>query len=133
MSHWKQRKTRCRAKKKDGVRCKMSADKGEYLCEHHDYDIRGIIRKPLRMITEYAKYFPKQHHPACDRKGKNDCDCPDLPLLTLGARALKRAFTHSLHLTPIHKRYIRLLMQKRTKQIRSYYKSIDTIFIVVIF
>lgn len=125
MTNWEQNNTRCEARKKDGTRCKLRAEAGEQFCEHHQYDLRSFIRRPLATIGLFEKYFPKQHHPACDRKGENDCSCPDLPLATLMARALRRAFDTSLKQTPEWKEEQRLVMRRRTRAIRRYYEAVD--------
>jgi len=78
----------------------------------------------MQVVKDFSRYFPKEHHPACDRKGQNDCDCVDLPLATVTARALKRAFHRSIEATPRYKHMTRLIMRKRTKLIRDYYNSI---------
>ena len=125
MTEWKHNFSRCVARKRDGSSCKMDAPPGEFLCEHHAYDIRAFLRNPMEVIELYARYFPKQHHPACDRKGVNDCDCPNLPLATLTARVLKRCFETSLRQTPEWKEHQRLTMRRRTRVIRRYYQNID--------
>ena len=68
VTEWEHNNTRCEARKKDGTRCKLHAGPDEVFCEHHAYDLRSFIRRPLHVIGLYGKYFPKQHHPACDRK-----------------------------------------------------------------
>mgnify|MGYP001192140846 FL=1 len=125
MTEWEHNYTRCDATKKDGTRCKLEAKPGEVFCEHHAYDLRSFIRNPLNVISLFGKYFPKQHHPACDRKGANDCDCPALPLATLTARALRRCFDVSLRQTPEWKEQQRLVMRRRTRAIRRYYQNVD--------
>ena len=125
MTEWEHNNTRCEARKKDGTRCKLHAGPDEVFCEHHAYDLRSFIRRPLHVINLFGKYFPKQHHPACDRKGANDCDCPNLPLATLTARALKRCFNVSLRQTPEWREEQRLIMRRRTRAIRRYYQSVD--------
>ena len=125
MTNWEQNNTRCEARKKDGTHCKLGAEAGEQFCEHHRYDLRSFIRRPLETIGLFEKYFPKQHHPACDRKGENDCSCPDLPLATLMARALRRAFDTSLKQTPEWKEEQRLVMRRRTRAIRRYYEAVE--------
>ena len=49
------------------TRCKLHAGPDEVFCEHHAYDL-ALSFEPLHVIGLYGKYFPKQHHPACDRK-----------------------------------------------------------------
>jgi len=122
---WRQDDTRCIARKKDGTQCKLEVGPGEMFCEHHNYDLRAFIRNPLEVVALYGRYFPKQHHPACDRKGANDCDCPNLPLASLFARTLRRCFNTSLKQTPEWKEEQRLVMRRRTRAIRRFYQKMD--------
>ena len=50
-----------------------------------------------------TQYFPKNHHPACDRTGQNDCDCPDKPIGQILIESVNRAMKASLEDTPEYK------------------------------
>ena len=134
MVNWRTDWTQCDARKKDGTRCKIGSDPiyrpeellepGVYLCEHHRYDLDSFIKGPLEVTEMYKRYFPKNHHPACDRKGQNDCDCPDRHEGVLLGLTLKRSCETSLEMALPHKRWKRLEMRKRTRLIREHYNSI---------
>ena len=101
---WIERNTKCTAVKKDGHRCKLHAPKGDIRCEHHSFGIMSFLRNPfLAMGTYTAEYFPKNHHPACDRTGQNDCDCPDKTTGELLLETFNRALQASLEDTTEYK------------------------------
>ena len=68
--------------------------------------------------------FPKRHHPACDRKGQNDCDCHTYSNGALGMMALRESFRKSQELSPLYRRKRRLEHRLKVKRIRAYYNSI---------
>ena len=68
---------RCKGVKPDGKRCKIQVHGGHDLCEHHDTDLKAFIRNPEKCVKIMSGRYPKIHHPACDRKGVNDCECPN--------------------------------------------------------
>jgi DNA primase catalytic subunit len=135
MVDWRTDFTQCIARKKDGARCRVGADPldapedllppGEALCEHHRYHVDAFIEDPLHVASMYQRYFPKEHHPACDRKGQNDCDCPDRDAGRMMGLALKRSCQTSLEMSLPHRRWKRLEMRKRTRLIREYYNAVD--------
>ena len=51
----------------------------------------------------HAQYFPKHHHPACDRTGQNDCDCPDKTSGELFLESVNKALQASLEDTKEYK------------------------------
>ncbi len=51
----------------------------------------------------HAQYFPKHHHPACDRTGQNDCDCPDKTSGELFLESINKALQASLEDTKEYK------------------------------
>ena len=91
------------AVKKDGHRCKLTASAGDIRCEHHAFDMVSFLRNPLLATGLYTQYFPKNHHPACDRTGQNDCDCPDKTTAQLLLESFNRALQASLEDTPEYK------------------------------
>ena len=50
-----------------------------------------------------TQYFPKNHHPACDRTGQNDWNCPDKPIGQILIESVNRAMKASLEDTPEYK------------------------------
>ena len=104
---WLTKNTKCSAVKKDGHRCKLSAPAGEVRCEHHSYEVASFLRMPLIATGLYTQYFPKHHHPACDRTGQNDCACPDKTTAQLLLESINRALAASLEDTPEYKEEFR--------------------------
>ena len=93
---WINRTTRCKAVKKDGLQCTLRAEPSHIRCEHHSFGIISYLRDPLTATGLYVDYFPKHHHPACDRSGQNDCACPDKTTGELLFAAFKRSLQASL-------------------------------------
>ena len=122
---WENEFTQCLHKKKDGGRCQIDTEPGQYVCGHHSIGIDDYIEDPLKVIAKFRLYFPKNHHPACDRKGQNDCSCPERTLGELAALAWKRAAATSLQRTRLHRQMVKETMRWRTSVIRRYYNSID--------
>ena len=75
--NWREEHTQCLHRKKDGTRCQLDTAPGDYVCGHHTIGLEDIFEDPMAVVAKFRLYFPKNHHPACDRKGQNDCDCPD--------------------------------------------------------
>ena len=76
---------------KDGTRCQLDTAPGDFVCRHHTIAVNDFIEDPMAVIARFRQYFPKNHHPACDRKGQNDCDCPDRTFGELAGLAYQRA------------------------------------------
>ena len=93
---WQTRTTKCSAVKKDGTQCKLKAEAGQMRCEHHSFDVMSFLRDPFTATGLHVEFFPKNHHPACDRTGQNDCDCPDKPTKQLFLEAFNRSLQASL-------------------------------------
>ncbi len=92
-----------------------------YLCHHHNYDLKAMVEDWESCVDKFAHNFPKNHHPACDRKSQNDCDCPDF---TRGAHAmmtLKAVVGQSRLYSPLYIEYIKLTMADKVKRIGKYY------------
>lgn len=104
---WITQNTKCTAIKKDGHRCKLVAKPGDIRCEHHAYEVMSFLRNPFLATGLYTQYFPKNHHPACDRTGQNDCDCEDKTVGQLLLESFNRALQASLEDTPEFKREYR--------------------------
>lgn len=121
---WKKQDTRCYHIKKDGIQCKMEAKEGEYLCEHHRYDLRAYMKNPIETAKKFKQYWGKAHHPACDKKGSLVCDCPNISDGAILALALKRGNEKSLSTTPIKRRLDHLDMLLKLRRIKAYYNSI---------
>ena len=51
---WKNNITKCCHIKKDGDKCKLQAEKGEYLCEYHRYDLRAFMRNPIFALLSFV-------------------------------------------------------------------------------
>ena len=60
----------------------------------------SFLRNPFLATGLFTQYFPKNHHPACDRTGQNDCDCPDKSVGQLLLESFNRALEASLKDTP---------------------------------
>ena len=89
---WKEKETRCSATVSSGKRCKIMVEAGDYLCEHHAMDLPHFVQNPNHVASLMKARFPKRHHPACDRKGQNDCSCHNYSNGALTAMALREAF-----------------------------------------
>ena len=124
MTHWKDNETRCRAKTTSGKRCKLKVGAGDYLCEHHAMDLPHFVLSPGHAKSLMKARFPKRHHPACDRKGQNDCDCHTYSNGALGMLALRESFRKSQELSPLYRRKRKLEHRLKVKKIRAYYNSI---------
>ena len=58
--HWKVQETRCISRSpRDRARCKVKTPAGEYLCEHHKYDLAEMANDPQTCIDIMAERFPK--------------------------------------------------------------------------
>ena len=121
---WKTKETRCSATVSSGKRCKIMVPAGDYLCEHHAMDLPHFVQNPNHVASLMKARFPKRHHPACDRKGQNDCDCHDYSNGALTAMALRESFRKSQELSPLYRRKRRLEHRLKVKKIRAYYNSI---------
>lgn len=121
---WKTKTTRCYHIKKDGVRCKLEAEKGEYLCEYHRFDLRAFMKNPIGTAKMYKQYWGKAHHPACDKKGSLVCDCPEISDGAILALALRRGNEKSLSMHPTQRRLEHLNMLLKLRRIKAYYDSI---------
>lgn len=124
MTHWKDNETRCRAKTTSGKRCKLKVGAGDYLCEHHAMDLPHFVLSTSKVAGIMKSRFPKRHHPACDRKGQNDCDCHTYSSGALGMMALRESFRKSQELSPLYRKKRRLEHRLKVKRIRAYYNSI---------
>ena len=126
MRKWKTQETRCISRSpRDRSRCKINIAAGEYLCEHHKYDLAAMANDPQSCIDIMAERFPKRHHPACDRKGENDCDCHDYSYGASAMITLKAAFEQSKLQSKLYKKHLRLTMADKVRRIRKYYRSIS--------
>ena len=123
--HWKVQETRCIARSpRDRSLCKIRVPAGEYLCEHHKYDLAAMANDPQTCIDILAERFPKRHHPACDRKGENDCDCHDYSRGASAMITMKAAFEQSKLRSKLYKKHVKVTMAAKVRRIRRYYKSI---------
>lgn len=102
----------------------MQVPAGEYLCEHHKYDLAAMANDPQTCIDTMTERFPKRHHPACDRKGENDCDCHDYSHGASAMITLKAAFEQSKLQSSLYKKHVKVTMAAKVRRIRRYYKSI---------
>ena len=116
---------RCKGVKPDGKRCKIQVHGGHDLCEHHDTDLRAFIRNPEKCIKIMSGRYPKIHHPACDRKGVNDCECPNYTGGAQVMRAMQKAFKDSASHHPTYRKLNKMRMRVKVKKIRNYYNSIS--------
>jgi len=87
-------------------------------------DLAHFVLSPSRVAGIMKSRFPKRHHPACDRKGQNDCDCHTYSSGALGMMALRESFRKSQELSPLYRRKRRLEHRLKVKRIRAYYNSI---------
>jgi len=124
MTHWKDNETRCRGTANSGKRCKLTVPPGDYLCEHHAMDLVHFARDANYVTGLMKTRFPKRHHPACDRKGQNDCDCHTYSNGALTVLALRESFKKSAEMSPLYRRKRRLEHRLKVKKIRAYYNSI---------
>ena len=60
--------TQCLHGKKDGTRCQLDTAPGDFACRHHTIAVNDFIEDPMAVIAKFRQYFPKNHHPACDRE-----------------------------------------------------------------
>lgn len=102
----------------------MQAPAGERFCEHHRLDLESFVKDPVSCVSEMAKRFPKNHHPACDRKGENDCDCHDFSNGAHTMMALRMAFRQSKLHMPLYKKHVRVTMKEKVRRIRKYYRKL---------
>ena len=109
---------------RDRARCKMNVSSGEHFCHHHRYDINAVVKDFSACVDIFAKRFPKKHHPACDRKSQNDCDCPDLSRGAHAMMTLRAAFQQSTLHSPLYAKYLRVTMDETVRRVRNYYHSI---------
>jgi len=124
MTHWKDNETRCRANSNSGKRCKMNVAAGDYVCKHHAMDLAHFVLSPEKVVSLMKTRYPKRHHPACDRKGQNDCSCHNYSNGALAVMALRESFKKSQQLSPLYRRKRRLEHRLKVKKIRAYYNSI---------
>jgi DNA primase catalytic subunit len=121
---WKNEITRCKAATSSGKRCKIDTNVGNYLCEHHKQDLIHYVKDPSYVVGLTKSRYPKRHHPACDRKGQNDCSCHTFSTGALSVMALKQAIEKSQELSPLYRKKRKLEHQLKVKKIRAYYNSI---------
>lgn len=121
---WKIKETRCSATVSSGKRCKLTVQAGDYLCEHHAMDLPHFVQNPNYVAGLMKARFPKRHHPACDRKGQNDCSCHTFSNGALAVMSLRESFAKSQQLSPLYRRKRRLEHRLKVKKIRAYYNSI---------
>ena len=122
---WKTQETRCISRNpRDRKQCKIQVVAGNYLCEHHKFDLAAIANDPSSCIKIMTERFPKRHHPSCDQKGENDCDCHDYSQGAHAVMTLKKGFEQSKLLSPLYKKHLRLTMKNKVSRIKRYYNSI---------
>lgn len=109
---------------RDRSRCKMTVSGGNKFCHHHRYDLRAIANDASACIDIFAKHFPKNHHPACDRKSENDCDCPAYSRGAHAMMTLQAGFKQSTLHSPLYAEHLRLTMAQKVRRIGKYYRSI---------
>jgi len=124
MTHWKDNETRCRASSNSGKRCKVKVPAGDYLCEHHAMDLAHFVKDPSYVAGLMKTRYPKRHHPACDRKGQNDCECHAYSNGALAVMGLRESIKKSQQLSPLYRRKRKLEHRLKVKKIRAYYNSI---------
>ena len=121
----KSKKYRCKHRNpRDYKRCKMTVSKGVDFCHHHNYDLRAMKKDFGACLKIQEKHFPKNHHPACDRKSENDCDCPDFSKGAHAVMTVKAAIRQSKSLAPLYRNYLRVTMADKVSKITRYYDSI---------
>ena len=121
---WKHDTTRCQGKKPDGRRCKVTVGPGHKLCEHHDTDIPALFRQPEKCVEILSGRYPKRHHPACDRKGINDCECHTYSRGAQVMRTIQKAVKDSASALPLYRNKRKLEMRVKVKRIRNHYNRI---------
>ena len=122
---WKTQETRCIARNpRDRKQCKKTIEAGHYLCEHHEFDLAAMANDSKSCIKIMINRFPKRHHPACDRKGENDCDCHNYSPGAHAVMTLKKSFEQSKLLSPLYKKHLKLTMRNKVRRLRRYYNSI---------
>ena len=124
MTHWKDNETKCRASSNSGKRCKVHVAAGDYLCEHHAMDLPHFVKDPSYVAGLMKTRYPKRHHPACDRKGQNDCECYTYSDGALAVMGLRESIKKSQQLSPLYRRKRKLEHRLKVKKIRAYYNSI---------
>jgi DNA primase catalytic subunit len=87
-------------------------------------DLIHFVRDPDYVAGLMKARYPKRHHPACDRKGQNDCDCHTYSSGALTLRAIKESFKKSAEMSPLYRKKRKLEFRLRVKKIRQYYNSI---------
>ena len=121
---WKQDITRCQARKPDGKRCKVDDVQAGYkFCGHHDTDIAALYRIPEKCIEIMTGRYPKRHHPACDRKGINDCECHTYSRGAQVLRSIQKAVNDSARALPLYRNKKKLEMRIKVKKIRNHYNE----------
>ena len=115
---------RCKGVKPDGKRCKIQVPLDGSLCEHHDTDLEAFVRNPEKCIEVMSGRYPKIHHPACDRKGVNDCECPNYTGGTQVMRTIQKSFKDSASYHPLYRKLNKMRMRVKVKKIQNYYNSI---------
>jgi len=121
---WTQQETRCAGNKPDGRRCKIKVDAGNKFCEHHDTDLVALFKDANKCVDIMTGRYPKRHHPACDRKGINDCDCHDYTRGAQVMRTIQKSFNDSATPLMLYRRKRKLEMRVKIKKIRNYYNEI---------
>ena len=109
---------------RDRARCKMNVSGDRKFCHHHRYDLKAIVKDFSACVDIFAERFPKKHHPACDRKSENDCDCPNLSRGAHAMMTLRAAFKQSTLHSPLYANYLRVTMDETVERVRNYYHSI---------
>ena len=125
MSNQTSKTKRCKGVKPDGKRCKIQVPLDGSLCEHHDTDLEAFVRNPEKCIEVMSGRYPKIHHPACDRKGVNDCECPSYTGGAQVMRTMQKAFKDSASYHPLYRKLNKMRMRVKVKKIRNYYNSIS--------
>ena len=125
MSNQTSETKRCKGVKPDGKRCKIQVPLDGSLCEHHDTDLEAFVRNPEKCIEVMSGRYPKIHHPACDRKGVNDCECPSYSGGAQVMRTMQKAFKDSASYHPLYRKLNKMRMRVKVKKIRNYYNSIS--------
>lgn len=125
MSNQTSETKRCKGVKPDGKRCKIQVPLDGSLCEHHDTDLEAFVRNPEKCIKILSGRYPKIHHPACDRKGVNDCECPSYTGGAQVMRTMQKAFKDSASYHPLYRKLNKMRMRVKVKKIQNYYNSIS--------
>ena len=125
MSNQTSETKRCKGVKPDGKRCKIQVPLDGSLCEHHDTDLEAFVRNPEKCIEVMSGRYPKIHHPACDRKGVNDCECSNYSGGAQVMRTIQKSFKDSASYRPLYRKLNKMRMRVKVKKIRNYYNSIE--------